>query len=104
MIYEKHLIAISGNEYLLRCEVNGSLVEVEVDPHSPDMIPVVSLALDNVTFSNCELIRFYGETKTPLIAHKFESLSEAPSFLTQRDMNNFEEDAEQALFEELQSL
>lgn len=104
MKFEKHMIAISGNEYLLRCEVNGKLIEVEVNPHSADMIPVVSLALDDVEFSNCELIRFYGETKTPLIAHKFEGLSETPSFISQRDVNQFEEDAEEALFEELQSL
>lgn len=104
MKFEKHMIAISGNEYLLRCEVNGRLVEVEVDAHSPNMFPVVSLALDNVEFSNCELVRLYGEKKIPLIAHKFESLSEAPSFLLQRDLNQFEEDAEEALFEELQTL
>lgn len=101
MKFEKHIIAMSGNEYLMTAQVTGSLVEVECDPHSPDMVPVMSLALDNVEFSSLELIRLYGERNIPLLAYRFESLAEAPSFIYQRDLNEFEKEAEDILYEVL---
>lgn len=92
---------MSGNEYLLKCEVSGKLVEVEENPSSPESKPVIQLALDNVVFSNCELMRLYGQNKTPLMSYKFESLFEAPNFILQKDLNEFENEAEEALYEEL---
>lgn len=101
MKFEKHIKAMSGNDYILTAQVTGKLVEVEADPHSPDMVPVMSLALDSVEFSSLQLIRLYGERNIPLMAYRFESLAEAPSFIYQRDLNEFEKEAEDTLYEVL---
>lgn len=102
MKFEKHMIAISGNEYLLKCEVSGKIGYAEVDIVNPEERSVTVPCVDNVEFSNLELIRLYGERNIPLMAYRFESLAEAPTFLKQLDLNEFEQEAEEALFEELQ--
>lgn len=102
MKFEKHIIAMSGNEYLLKCEVSGKIGYTEVDISHPEARSVTVPCVDNVEFSNCELILSCLGKIIPIMAYKFESLAEAPTFLKQVDLNEFEQEAEEALFEELQ--
>lgn len=100
MKFEQIITSMSQTEYRLCCEVTGKLKEIECDPAYPEQPTRFAPSLEDVTFSNCELILVISDGIEVMHA-KFDSLATAPDYLDQSSINNYEEDAKRELLEYL---